>query len=190
MATRLDDLDQYFQPGLVLTVLGAEYTIPLPSADLGLWCRRMAIATGEIHNASSEQEIRAAVARVEAVPEMPGDMSLAERVLGPVYEQMRTAEVPDHYIQYCATTAYIWIISDEETAGRWWRSGGRPEALRPAANRAQRRAAAKGGSSRTTSTGEASTTPSRGSGTGTRSQQRSGGGGSRSRGRRSSPGGG
>jgi hypothetical protein len=183
MGARLADLDEYFDPGLVLTVRGREYRVPLPSAELGLWCRRMAIATGEITQASTEPEIQAAVERVNAVPQLPGDLSLAERVLGEVYDQMAADAVPDPYIQYCAMTAYVWIISDEETAARWWQSGGRPEALRPG-NRAERRKAKTGGSR----TARAAATPPAASTSGTKSRRTSAGSStaSRSPGRRSS----
>ncbi|WP_025620343.1 DUF7426 family protein [Salinispora cortesiana] len=143
MGARLADLDAYWSPGLTLTVKGREYTLPLPSAELGLWCRRLAEVTGEVHNASSEQEIQAAVARIEALPQLPGDLSLPERVLGDVYQQMAADQVPDPYIQFCGQTGYIWIIGGEDTAERYWTSGGRPEAQRPTnrqARRAQNRA--------------------------------------------------
>lgn len=139
MGARLDDLDAYWSPGLTLTVKGREYTLPLPSAELGLWCRRLAEVTGEVHNASSEQEIQAAVARIEALPQLPGDLSLPERVLGDVYQQMAADQVPDPHIQFCGQTGYIWIIGGEDAAERYWTSGGRPEAQRPT-NRQERRA--------------------------------------------------
>lgn len=169
MGLKLTDLDEYFSPGLTLTVLGREYTVPLPSAELGLWCRRMAIATGEITQASTEAEIQAAVERVNAVPELEGDLSLPERVLGETYAAMVAAKVPDPYIQYCGMTAYVWIISDEETAARWWQSGGRPESL-ARTNRATRRAATKTGGSRTAGAGK---TRSAASTSGTKSPKKS-----------------
>lgn len=179
MGTRLHDLDVYWSPGLTLTVKGREYTLPLPSAELGLWCRRLAEVTGEVHNASSEQEIQAAVDRIESLPQLPGDLSLPERVLGDVYPQMAADEVPDPYIQFAGQTGYIWIISGEEAAERYWTSGGRPEAPRPT-NRQARRAQirARTGGSRTA---EADATPPPASTSGTTSRPTPG---HRSRGRR------
>lgn len=155
MGTRLDDLDQYWSPGLTLTVRGRDYTLPLPSAELGLWCRRLAEVTGEVHNASSEQEIQAAVARIEALPQLPGDLSLPERVLGDVYQQMAADQVPDPHIQFCGQTGYIWIIGGEDAAERYWTTGGRPEAQRPT-NRKERRAQnrARTGGNRTAGDGK------------------------------------
>jgi hypothetical protein len=173
MATTLTDLDRYFSPGLTLTVLGREYTVPLASAELGLWCRRLAQITGELHAASTEAEMQAVVDRIEALPQLPGgdDLSLPERVLGDAYERMVNDQVPDPYIQFCAQTAYIWIIGGEEAAERFWTSGGRPEGWGPANRRERRAAHRQGGSSTTTSTAAASTTPSPGSGNGTSSRK-------------------
>ncbi|MDP9799344.1 hypothetical protein J2S43_007856 [Catenuloplanes nepalensis] len=166
MTTRLADLDEFFSPGLVLTVRGQEYTVPLASAELGVWCRRMAVATGEITHASTAAEMQAAIERIDAVPELPGPaLTLPERVLGDVYARMVADEVPDPYVQFCGATAYIWIISDEETAARYWQSGGRPEALRPAGSRAERRARTGG-----SNTAAATATPSAASTSGTTSR--------------------
>ena len=177
---RFDDLDRYFDPGLTLTVRGREYRLPLPSAELGLWCRRMAEAAGAVNEASTPEEMEAAVARVNALPNLPGDLTLPERVLGDVYGRMVADGVPDPYLTFCGNTAYVWIIGGEEAAEAYWTSGGRPEVLGPG-NRAQRRAARTGG----TSTAGAAETPSAASTSGTSSRKRS-----RSRGRgRRSPGG-
>ncbi|MFG2059664.1 hypothetical protein ACGFI9_37200 [Micromonospora sp. NPDC048930] len=180
MGAKLGDLDEYWSPGLTLTVKGKEYTVPLASAELGLWCRRIAQITGDIHGASTEAEMQAAVARIEALPDLPGDLSLEERVLGPVYQQMVDDKVEDPYIQFSGQTGYIWIIAGEEAAERYWTSGGRPEAWGPVPNRADRRAGR-------TSTGAAGTTKPQASTSGTTSPTRSSGRGRArgSRGRRS-----
>ncbi|MEU4777465.1 hypothetical protein [Micromonospora sp. NPDC023633] len=182
MANKLADLDEYWSPGLTLTVKGREYTVPLASAELGLWCRRIAQITGDVHAASTEQEMQGVVARIDALPQLPGgdDVSLPERVLGPVYQQMVADRLPDAYIQFCGQAAYIWIIGGEEAAERYWTSGGRPEAWGPT-NRAGRRAAGR----TSTDAGNGTRTPA--STSGTRSPTTSGGSGRarRSRGRRS-----
>lgn len=160
---RFDDLDQYFAPGLTLTVRGREYQVPLPSAELGLWCQRIAQAAGAMHSAETTDEIRDAVGRLQALPELDGDLTLPQRVLGPVYDQMVADEVPFPHIEVCGETAYVWIINGEDAALRYWTSGGRPEARGPD-NRAARRAA------RSTGTGGAGTTRSRTSTSGTTSR--------------------
>lgn len=166
---RFSDLDEFFSPGLTLTVLGKEYTLPLPSAELGLWCRRLAETAGDIHGASTDEDMQAAVsranARVEALPRLSGDLSFEERLLGPAYAEMSANGVPDPYVQFCGQTAYVWIVAGEEAAERYWTSGGRPEAWRPT-NRQDRRAQRTGRSS----TAEAAETLTAGSTSGTRSR--------------------
>lgn len=169
MGAKLGDLESYFDPGLTLTVLGREYVVPLPSAELGLWCRLVAQAAGEVHAASTEQEMVAAVERIDGLPELPGgkDVSLPERVLGGVYPQMVKNKVPDPFIQFCGATAYVWILAGEEAAERYWYSGGRPEAWGPV-NRQERRAATK-----KTRTAAGSVTKPRASTSGTKSPKKS-----------------
>lgn len=185
---RFDDLDEYWSPGLVLTVRGREYTVPLPSAELGLWCQRIAAAAGQISQASTDEEIQAALARAQAVPELDGqDLTLAQRLLGSAYDEMISAGVPWPYIEFCSGVAFVWIVAGEQAAERWWTSGGRPEALRPG-NRAQRRAEAKEiRSTGQTNTAAARKTPSQGSGSGTKSPKKSANSGAakRTRGRTS-----
>lgn len=176
MGAKFGDLDDYWSPGLTLTVRGKEYTLPLPSAELGLWCRRVAAVAGEVNAAAGTEEIQAAVQAVEALPELPGgrNITLQERVLGDVYQQMVGDAVPDPYIQFCGATAYLWIIAGEDAAQRYWTSGGRPEAPGPA-NRAERRATGQ-----KTRTAGAAATPSPASTSGTTTRRRSGGSGTRS----------
>ncbi len=176
----LGELSEYFSPGLTLTVLGRAYTVPLPSAELGLWCRMVAQSAGEIHAASSAEDIEAALRRVAELPELPESegKTFEQLVLGSVHAAMLADHVPDPYVQFSARTAYIWILADEETAKRWWQSGGNPEALRPG-NRAERRAVTRG-----RSTAAAGTTKSRTSTSGTKSPRKRAATGSR--GRRSS----
>jgi hypothetical protein len=186
MGGTFGDLDEFFDPGLTLTVRGKEYVLPLPSAELGLWCRRIAQSAGEVTSASTDEELAEASARAHdraaELPPLPGGdrLSFEQLLLGPVHAQMMDDEVPDPYIQFCAQTAYIWIIGGEDNAARYWTSGGRPEARGPG-NRAQRRAAQR------TSTGAATETSSRASTSGTSSPRSSSGSGRarRSRGRRS-----
>jgi hypothetical protein len=149
MGSTFEDLDEFFSPGLTLTVRGQEYTLPLPSAGLGLWCRRIAAVAGEVTAASTDAEMSAATARAneraQELPHPPGsddDLSFEELILGDTYAAMVADEVPDPYVQFCAQTGYVWIIAGEDAAGQFWRAGGRPEVREPE-NRAGRRAAKK-----------------------------------------------
>lgn len=172
---KLSGLSQYFDPGLTLGGVPGrdgverEYVIPLPSAELGLWCQQAATAAGRIQAASTEAEVREAVERVNALPELDSALSLGQKVLGTAYAQMMGDGVAHPYIQVCAGTAYVWIVAGEDQAEQYWRSGGRPNPPGPA-NREQRRAAAKSGG---TSGGAAGKTRTPASGSGTRSPRKS-----------------
>lgn len=170
MGATFDDLDEYFSPGLTLTVRGREFVVPLPSAELGLWCQRMAAATGALSESSTDEELQSATERVAAIPKLPGDLSLAQYTLGEAYESMVEHRVEHPYIDFCGMTAYIWILAGEDAAGRYWQSGGRPESL-ARGNRADRRAATRTGGS---GTGAADATRQPASTSGTTSPTRSG----------------
>lgn len=181
---KFGELTKYLKPEHEMTVKGKTYVLPLVTGDLGVWCRLLAQMTGELHAASSEEEMRAAIERISDLPELPGgpNVDLANRMLGPVYQEMLADGVEDPYIQFCAATAYIAVIAGDAKAEEYWNSGGNlPEARGPG-NRAERRA-----KTRTTSTGADAGTPSRASTSGTSTRQRSGSSGRarRSRGRRS-----
>jgi hypothetical protein len=179
MGRTLGDLDQYLDPGLTLTMRGVEYTVPLPSAELGLWCRRMSDAS--VDATSTDAEVKAAAESAAELPDLPGRMTFEERLLGDAYPLMVADEQPDAFVQFAAQTVYVWIIAGEDMAARFWQAGGRPEAAGPD-NRAARRA-----SSRKTSTGAVSATRSRASTSGTSSPTKSSrnGAAAASRGRRS-----
>lgn len=179
---RLANLDQYLDPRLILALPGPDeverdYAIPLPDSVLGLWCRRIAETAGEVNSASTDEELREAAARAEELPSLPGDLSFEEQLLGSAYAQMLADRVPDPYVQFAAKVVYVWIITGEEGAERFWKAGGRPPAPGPG-NRAERRAA-----TRTNSTAPAAGIPRQGSSSGTTSRGRSGGSGRRRRSR-------
>ncbi|MBG0560728.1 DUF7426 family protein [Actinoplanes aureus] len=165
MPTKLGDLEEFYDPGLTVPIRGREYTLPLASAEVGLWCRRMAVLTGELHGASSEQEMRAAAERLADTAQLPGDVTVAQYLLGDVYDQMVADGVEDAYIEFCGMTAYFQTIAGTEAAIRFYQSGGRPEAAGP--NRAARRAASRTGE---TSTAAATGTRSRANTSGTTSR--------------------
>lgn len=176
---RLSGLDQYLDPRLTLALPGPDeverdYVIPLPSSELGLWCRRIAEVAGNISATATAAELREAGerarARVESLPKLPGDASFDERLLGHALKQMMADGVPDPYVQFAAQVVYVWIIAGEEGAERFWKAGGRPPAEGPVPNRADRRATRHGG----TSTAEAAATRKAASGSGTKSRRRAG----------------
>src|SRR5690348_10834602 len=103
----LDDLDRYLDPGLQLTVKGKVYTVPLPSAALGVWCRRVVQTAGEVTAAATDEELRAVAertaARAETMPPLPNPhLSFEEQMLGSAYAELLADEVADPYVQFCA----------------------------------------------------------------------------------------
>lgn len=177
MALRLDSIDEYFDPTLILPVPGRggvtrEYRIPEPSGELGLWCQRVASVYGDISAASTPAQIEAAVSSLNGLPELDSAGTLGEKVMGDAYRAMLADGVTHPWIEHAAGTVFAWIVGGPTAAERYWRSGGgdrQGEAGRPVPNRADRR----DGSSTTTSTDAVSTTPSQASGTGTKSRKRS-----------------
>ncbi|NIL56711.1 DUF7426 family protein [Salinispora arenicola] len=185
MGTRLGDYQQYHDPTFTLgDVPGRggvlrDYVIPQPSAELGLWCEGVAQMVGAINDASSPDEVQAAVDALNRLPELETGLTLAQRVMGSAYDVMMADGVPHTAIQHCAGTVYAWIVGGERAAERYWMSGGRPEASGPG-NRAQRRQANRNGTGGNR-TAEADTTQPPASGSGTTSLPTPG---RRSRGRR------
>ncbi len=169
------ELGQYLDPSLTLTVLGREYAVPLPSAELGLWCRAMASIGASLEAATPaelETAVDRAVERTATLPPLPDGerRSFEETLLGAAYGTLMADRVPDPYIMMCARTTYVWIVAGEEAAERYWRAGGRPEAMGPT-NRAERRAQARTAG---TGGGAANGTHTPGSTSGTNGRRRSG----------------
>jgi hypothetical protein len=178
---QFSDLDEILvgedEPGLILTIGGRPYTIPPPSAAVGLWCERM-IATAGVTRSSTATEVEVAAA-MQRVPDLGDDATVPERLLGPAYAEMTAAGVDHIRMRIATMTVMMWIVAGDEVAERFWRAGGRPEQQGPN-NRAERRAS--------TSTDAASTTkqPASGSGTSHHPNSSRNGRARRSRGRKSS----
>jgi hypothetical protein len=164
VATKLGALNDYFSPGLEVTVPGSdgkqrEYTVPLASAEVGLWCRAISTSGGNFGDLADK------------LPELKETTSLDRLLLGTAYAEMVRDGVPDEYVQFCTRTAYIWIIAGEEAAEAFWAAGGDAEKVRRPANREDRRAMERAG---VTSTDAEIVIQSLDSSSGTRSRPRSG----------------
>jgi hypothetical protein len=172
---KLSGLSEYFNPGLELAdVPGRDdqlhsYVVPLPSAELGLWCQMMAEAAGRIHSSSTADEMQKIIDLIEEeIPDLAVDTkTMAQRVLGDTYAQMVADGVDHFHIQFCGATAYAWIVGGEEAAERYWKSGGRAGEAPGPANRQERRAAGR------TSTASGNATRSRASTRTTKSPSKS-----------------
>lgn len=198
MGLTLGSLDQYLDEDdtLDIPINGVEYKIPPASAELGLWCQRLAMRVdatvdGDIVTAGGK-----AADEAERIPLPPGtgkgtpfEVVLLSQA---VVDAMVADGVTWPQLRYCAVTAFWRVVGGDDIARRYYEAGGDPNALRPAENRTERRAAAKttrpkASGSKTTSTAGAATTRTRASGTATTSRTKSATSGpvSRSRGTKS-----
>lgn len=153
MGVKLGALDEYFDPGLSFHATGRddvsrEYKVPLPSAELGLWCVRASqlVRKGKDPSTMSPGELDEFLDEVGKLPPPPGDQSLTvhQRILGETHTALVADGVPHHFVDFAYRLAMVWIITgDEATTEAYFRAGGRPEAPSPA-NRQERRAAARG----------------------------------------------
>ncbi|MEU7163142.1 hypothetical protein AB0A70_00580 [Streptomyces morookaense] len=139
-------LDELLDETLHLPIRGTVYTVPAPSAEVGLRTQSL------VHAAA----VAADGGRVDdQVLTDAGERDLYADVLGTAYEQMVADGVPWPALKHAAITAMVWISQDKAAAERYWNSAGDPSRVAP--NRAARRSPSAA----------ASTTRSRGSTSGT-----------------------
>lgn len=158
-----EDLDEFFDDTIELPVGGKTYVVPGVDAETGLYCQRL-LERGKA--AYLGKDVDGGELDDEA------EMSLYERVLGPVYAELIADGVSWPKISHCGLTAFFWAANNRTTAEKYWNSGGNPEALTPPTNRAQRRASG----SRTKAGGAAvNTSKTRASMSGTKTRASRGG---------------
>ncbi|WP_433355635.1 DUF7426 family protein [Microtetraspora malaysiensis] len=159
--TQFQDLDEFFDDSLPLPIGGKWYRIPAPDAEVGLLCQRlmhagMAAEPGEPVDDPKLNELASVVLNDDQ------ERDLYQRVLGPVFDELRADGVTWPKIQHVGATATVWVAAGKEAAAKVWAAGGVGEA--PAPNRATRRAttaAAKSTRSRGSATTTTRTTASR-----------------------------
>ncbi|BCJ64152.1 DUF7426 family protein [Polymorphospora rubra] len=150
MGLNLDGYDKYVDPTLTLTVRARDgvertYVIPEPSAELGLWCQTVASVYGQITESSTPDQVKAAVASLNNMPELETGLTVAQRVMGSAFDAMLADGVSHPRIEHCASTVFAWIVRGEKAAIRAWRMGGGSGEAPGPGNRAERRAAEKTG---------------------------------------------
>ncbi|MEV4806761.1 hypothetical protein AB0K18_42775 [Nonomuraea sp. NPDC049421] len=119
---KFKDLDEFFDDGLALPVGGKTYRIPAPSAEVGLYCQRLAEAGVAAANGKDAPE-----AELDDVREL----DLYQKVLGPVYDELIADGVSWPKIKHVGITAFMWTAGNDEAAAAYWEKG--PEAAAPAA---------------------------------------------------------
>ncbi|MEV0445965.1 hypothetical protein AB0I84_31500 [Streptomyces spectabilis] len=144
-------LDELLDETLVLPIGGRHYTIPAPSAEIGLRVQAIVQAAAV---AASGGDINTTVL---------GDadeVDLYRDVLGTAYEQMLADGITWPALKAAARTAVVWIVQDKATAERVWAAGGDPSRLTPP-NRQQRRSDGANTTPHQGSTSGTSTRPAR-----------------------------
>ncbi|MFJ6052302.1 hypothetical protein [Streptomyces sp. NPDC092307] len=141
-----EDLGELLDESIELPVGGRLYTVPAPSAEIGLRTQALihAAAVAADGGRADEQVLGDAAER-----------NLYRDVLGPAHDEMIADGVMWPTLKHAAITAMVWIAQDKAAAERYWAAAGDPSRLAP--NRAARRS----------QSGAASSTPSRGSTSGT-----------------------
>ncbi|MFE7116665.1 hypothetical protein ACFU99_14750 [Streptomyces sp. NPDC057654] len=139
-------LDELLDDSLALPIGDTTYTVPAPSAAVGL-------RTQAIINAAA---VAADGGRVdEQVLSDAAERDLYAEVLGSAHAEMVADGVSWPALKHSAITAMVWIAQDKAAAEKFWNAAGDPSRLAP--NREARRARP----------GAAKSTPSRGSTSGT-----------------------
>ncbi|MEF3114485.1 hypothetical protein [Streptomyces chrestomyceticus] len=143
-------LGELLDDSLRLPVGNRTYTVPAPSAEVGLRTQALinAAAVAADGGAVDEQVLSDAAER-----------DLYRDVLGPAHDQMVADGVSWPALKHCAITAMVWIAQDKAAAERFWHSAGDPSRLAP--NRQARRSRSGGANStkRPGSTSGTSTRP-------------------------------
>lgn len=156
--TQFEDIGEYLSPTLDLPLAGKTYKVPSPPAAVGLrlqasWAISNATAAGSAPKAHHLATFAAD----------DGSTSFEQDALGPVYDEMLADGVSIEQLTHAGMTAYLWVVAGERAARAWWVSP-LGEARRPLRDR-----------STSTSTDEASTTPTPASTSGTTSRPTSSG---------------
>ncbi|KAB7834067.1 DUF7426 family protein [Streptomyces mobaraensis] len=140
-------LGELLDESLHLPVGDRTYTIPAPSAEVGLRVQAIVHAAAAAADGGKvDDEVLADAA----------EHDLYRDVLGSAYDEMVSGGVSWPALKHAAITGMVWIAQDKDAAARYWSTGGDPSRMAP--NRETRRAA---------QSGAASSIPSRGSTSGT-----------------------
>ncbi|MFI0739346.1 hypothetical protein ACH4PU_14840 [Streptomyces sp. NPDC021100] len=139
-------LGELLDESLHLPLAGRTYTIPAPTAEVGLRVQAIVHAAATAADGGKvDDEVLATAA----------EHDLYRDVLGSAYDEMVSGGVSWPALKHAAITGMVWIAQDKDAAARYWSTAGDPSRLAP--NRETRRALS----------GAANSTPSRGSTSGT-----------------------
>lgn len=163
--TKFADLDEFLDDTLELPGgNGKTYRISSPDVELGLWVQRVlsaGVAAAKGGTPLPIPDLRNIDGTIitSANGVIPQDEALYQRLLGPVWGELKADGVPWNRVQLISQTAMFWVGTGIDTALAFWNAGGRPGEA-PAPNRQTRRAA-----STSTARGTATRKPASTSGT-------------------------
>ena len=135
----LRELDDFFNPALLLPINGKEYRVTAVDAATGLRLKNLlsvglkaaSITTKDIELVSDDEET-----------------DFFTTILGPAYQELVTDGISYKGVQFISSVVFVWTTQSFDVAQQMWRTGGKV----PTPNREQRRTATR------TSTAAASTT--------------------------------
>ncbi|WP_411141392.1 hypothetical protein [Streptomyces sp. x-80] len=121
-------LDELLDESLHLPIADTVYTVPAPSAKVGLRTQKLinAAAVAADGGAVDEQVLGDAA-----------EQDLYHDVLGSAHDEMVADGVTWPALKHAAITAMVWIAQDKAAAETFWNAGGGPSRLAP--NRQARR---------------------------------------------------
>lgn len=153
------ELNEFLDDSITLPLPGRNgktkvYEIPAVDGETGLWAERLFAEIMKAHEGG----------KPDAGKLDDGDERIFyERMLGDTLGEMIADGVKWPRISHAAMTVYTWTTTNRDTAVKYWDAGGNPESVRPAGNRASRRASAAA----------ARSTKKRASGSGTKARKTS-----------------
>ncbi|MFD0659770.1 DUF7426 family protein [Thermocatellispora tengchongensis] len=121
--TTFQDLDDFFDDSLPLPVGGKWYRIPAPDAEVGLLCQRLMHASLAAEQGEAVDDPKL-TALAEVVLTDDEERDLYQRVLGPVFDELRADGVSWPKIQHVGATALVWVAAGKDAAAKMWASGG------------------------------------------------------------------
>lgn len=138
----LKELDDFFNPSLLLPINGKEYRVPAVDAETGLRLQNL-LSVGL--KAASGEDIT--TKDIELVSD-DEETDFFTTILGPVYKELVDDGISYKGVQFISSVVFVWTTQSFEVAKEMWRTGGKA----PEQNREQRRTATR------TSTAAATTT--------------------------------
>lgn len=136
---RFEALSELHDDSLTLPVKGGdgrvrEYTIPAPSAEVGLKVQQLTGMAVGLLAGGAEPDTSAL--------DDAGELDLYKMCLGDVHEQLLKDGVTWPWHRHVAITAVRWILDGLDAAAEYWKAAGDPTQV-AGPNREARRAAAK-----------------------------------------------